>query len=486
MTTDVIMPKQGLQMTEGLITKWLVQEGERIEAGAPLFEMETDKLTIEIESPASGILLKIIRPAGETVPITELVAQIGESSDAAAEPGPADSATAVQAPPAPAPAVTAAAAPVPADLAPASQMAPAVQAPAGRIFTTPRARTAAAEHAVDPAGLAGSGPDGLIIERDILAAARRQPAEAKITPVAARLARQNAVDPNLATGSGARGKIVRADIEDLVAAKAAGPSAAPGPSAVPLVVPSAMPSAVTPDVPSIAAGAAGPAVQAGQDKLIPFAGMRKVIADRMMQSVQGMAQANHRMKVDMSEIVRFREKLKEAEVKVSYSDILIKVVARALADFPMINASLTPEGILLKSAIHIGLAVAVENGLIVPVIKHADRRTLREIAAASASLAEKARKGGLLPDDYTGGTFTITNLGMYDLDSFTAIVNPPESAILAIGKIDRVPVAVEDTVVIRPVMMLSLSYDHRIIDGAPAAQFLQRIKQYLQNPYLLF
>ena len=447
MTTDVIMPKQGLQMTEGLITKWLVQEGERVEAGVPLFEMETDKLTIEIESPASGILLKIIRPAGETVPITELIALIGESGDAAAESAPTAQAPAAAA-------VTA-------------------QAPAGRIFITPRARTAAAEQAVDPAGLAGSGPDGLIIERDILAAARRQPAEAKITPVAARLARQNAVDPNLATGSGARGKIVRADIEDLVAAKAAGPSTAPRPSAVP--------SAVTP----AAAGAAGPAVQADQDMLIPFAGMRKVIADRMMQSVQGMAQANHRMKVDMSETVRFREKLKEAEVKVSYTDILIKVVARALADFPMINASLTPEGILLKSAIHIGLAVAVENGLIVPVIKHADRRSLREIAAESAGLAEKARKGGLLPDDYTGGTFTVTNLGMYDLDSFTAIVNPPESAILAIGKIDRVPVAVEDTVVIRPVMMLSLSYDHRIIDGAPAAQFLQRIKQYLQNPYLL-
>ena len=191
------------------------------------------------------------------------------------------------------------------------------------------------------------------------------------------------------------------------------------------------------------------------------------------------------MKVDMSEVVRFRDMLKAASIKVSFTDIIVRCVANALTEFPIVNASLTDKGILYKDYVNMGLAVAVPNGLIVPVIKDADLLSLTEISAAAAALYEKAKAGTLTQDDYSGGTFTISNLGMFDIDEFTAIVNPPESAILAIGKIDRVPVVVGDEVVIRPVMMLSLSYDHRTIDGAPAAQFLQRVKQILQNPYLL-
>ena len=213
--------------------------------------------------------------------------------------------------------------------------------------------------------------------------------------------------------------------------------------------------------------------------------MRKVIAERMSQSLHTMAQANHRMKVDMTEVIRFREKLKADNVKVSFTDIFVKCVAKALTEFPIVNASLTDKGILMKEYVNMGLAVAVPNGLIVPVIKDADLLSLPEIAAASTALIDKTKKGTLTPDDYSGGTFTISNLGMFDVDEFTAIVNPPESAILAIGKIDRVPVVEGDQVVIRPILVLSLSYDHRTIDGAPAAQFLQRIKQILQNPYLL-
>ena len=191
------------------------------------------------------------------------------------------------------------------------------------------------------------------------------------------------------------------------------------------------------------------------------------------------------MKVDLTEIVRLREKLKADKKKASFTDILVKVVSKALLEFPMINSSLTEKGIMLKEYVNMGLAVAVENGLIVPVIKNADLMTLEEISSASSELVEKAKTGSLKPDEYTGGTFTITNLGMFDIDEFTAIINPPESAILAVGKIDRVPVVEGDNIVIKPVMMLSLTYDHRIIDGAPAAMFLQRIKQLLQNPYLL-
>jgi pyruvate dehydrogenase E2 component (dihydrolipoamide acetyltransferase) len=236
---------------------------------------------------------------------------------------------------------------------------------------------------------------------------------------------------------------------------------------------------------AVAARASQNHIRTRKETIIPFTGMRKVIADRMMQSLQGMAQANHRMKVDMTELVRFREKLKEAEVKVSFTDIFVKVVSRALLNFPLANASLTDSGIVVRDYVNMGVAVAVANGLIVPVIKDADLMTLPEIATISAELIVKAKNGQLQPDDYIGGTFTITNLGMFDIDEFTAIINPPESAILAIGKINQTPVAVDGAVVMRPIMALSLTYDHRVIDGAPAAQFLQRVKQIMQNPYLL-
>lgn len=439
MATKVIMPKQGLQMTEGIITSWLVQEGQPVAADAPLFEMETDKLNIEITAQVSGTLLKILHGAGDTVPITETIAIIGEpGEDITALLGGSH------------PEIAAAADTAKVEKAASAMNAGPIREAGARLFITPRAKTAAAAQAIDISPIKGSGPDGLIIERDILSFKSAPPAEPKATPLAARLAGQNEIDLQTVTGTGARGKIIRADV---AAALISQPAA--------------------------------PAQLTGKDQLIPFSGMRKVIADRMMQSLQGMAQANHRMKVDMSEVVRFREKLKEAGVKVSYTDIIIKVVARALRDFPILNSTMTAAGILLIEAINVGMAVAVDKGLIVPVIKHADRLTLPEIAATAAELAAKARQGNLQPDEYAGGTFTITNLGMFDIDEFTAIINPPESAILAVGKIDRIPVAEGESVVIRPVLILSLTYDHRIIDGAPAAQFLQKIKLLLQNPYLL-
>ena len=409
MATKVIMPKQGLMMTEGTITKWLNKEGENVEAGQPLFEMETDKLTIVMDAPESGMLLKIIRAAGDVVPITEMIAIIGKQGED-----------------------------ISAFLAEAKP------------FITPRAKMTAEDKGIDFKYVEGTGPEGLIIEKDVLNFAAKVPAAPKASPLAARIAQQNDVKLSDVSGSGARGRIMKADIEAAVAAR-------------------------------INKAAAGSRI----GKVIPFAGVRKVIADKMMKSLHDMAQANHRMKVDMTEIVRFKEKLKADNIKVSYTDILVKVVSEALLDFPIVNSSLTGEGILVKDYVNMGLAVAAENGLIVPVIREADLMTLEEISTASAELIDKAKNGKLMPDDYTGGTFTITNLGMFDIDEFTAIINPPESAILAIGKITRTPVVEDDSIVIKPIMTLSLTYDHRVIDGAPAAQFLQRVKQILQNPYLL-
>lgn len=434
-------------MTEGTITKWLIQEGQKIEIGMPLFEMETDKLNIEIISPASGTLLKIIRVEGDVVPITETIGVIGEpGEDISAfvpetikvnkaedvnEEGLGQREELTQSNP--------------------TKTSAKKRDASERIFITPRAKALAAEREIDIADIDGSGPDQLIIEKDVLAYVPSAPAvTAKATPLAAKLAAKKEINLEEVEGSGARGKIIKSDIEAAIATR------------------------LCKTVPGSRVG-----------KVIPFVGMRKVIADRMMQSLHSMAQANHRMKVDMTEVIRFREQLKSDGVKVSYTDILTKIVAKALLDFQVVNSSLTDEGILMKDYVNIGLAVAVENGLIVPVVKDADLMTLQEISTVATELIDKAKKGNLSPNEYTGGTFTITNLGMFDIDEFTAVINPPESAILAVGKIDRVPVVVGESVVIRPIMMLSLTYDHRIIDGAPAAQFLQRVKQIMQNPYLL-
>lgn len=443
MATKVIMPKQGLLMTEGSLTKWLKKEGEKVQAGQPLFEMETDKLTIEIDAPESGTLLKILRDAGDVVAITEIIAIIGEPGEdisAFLEVAKTDiSKVAEKTADSSAEAVTADQSGI---IAKSSK--------GGRVFITPRARMISEDKGIDFNNIEGTGPEGLIIEKDVLNYAANAPAVSKVSPLAARVAQQKDVKLSDVSGSGVRGKIMKADIE---AAAAAG----------------------------INKAAAG----SRSGKVIPFAGMRKVIADKMTKSLHDMAQANHRMKVDMTEIVRFREKLKADHIKVSYTDILVRIVSKALLDFPILNSSLTSEGILVKDYVNMGLAVAVENGLIVPVIKDVDLMTLDEISTVSAELIDKAQKGKLTPDDYTGGTFTITNLGMFDIDEFTAVINPPESAILAIGKISREPVVEGDNIVIKPIMTLSLTYDHRIIDGAPAAQFLQRVKQILQDPYLL-
>jgi pyruvate dehydrogenase E2 component (dihydrolipoamide acetyltransferase) len=478
MATKVIMPKQGLQMTEGNITRWIVREGEQATAEQPLFEMETDKLTIEIMAPATGTLLRILQQEGAVVPITQTIAVIGQTGEDITallqEAG-------VAAPEKPA-ATTADTLPgsdtstsgqTMAAVLPGSDAASAAPVSGGRVFVTPRARMRADESGMDLNRIAGSGPDGLVIERDILDALMDAAKSPKATPVARRLAELNAVDLQRVPGMGPGGKIMKADVQ---AALAGQPEAA---------------AVASQTIAPASASSSAPATSATADRaprgerLVPMSAMRKVIAERMSQSLHTMAQANHRMKVDMTEVIRFREKLKADNVKVTFTDIFVKCVAKALTEFPIVNASLTDQGILMKEYVNMGLAVAVPNGLIVPVIKDADLLSLPEIAAVSAALIEKTKKGTLTPDEYSGGTFTISNLGMFDVDEFTAIVNPPESAILAIGKIDRVPVVEGDQVVIRPILVLSLSYDHRTIDGAPAAQFLQRIKQILQNPYLL-
>ncbi len=409
MAVKVILPKQGLQMTEGTIIEWIVKEGERVEAGKPLFEMETDKLSIVIDAPATGTLLKIIKAEGETVPVTEVIAVIGEpGEDISGIPmglsgslDGAGGATAAAASAAMAVVATIASVAASADETAASNCAPK------RVNATPRAKTLAAEAGVDISYIHGSGLDGIVTDTDVKEYLGKRQAHESNTP-------------------------------------------------------------------------------SGEDfEVIPFTAIRKVISDKMMKSIHSMAQANLKVKADMTSIINIREKLKAENVKVSYTDMFLKISAKALAEFPYINSSYSDEGIILKKHINIGIAVALDDGLLVPVVRDADRMSLKEISRSTASLIEKAKTGTLMPDDYKGGTFTITNLGMYDIDEFTAIINPPEAAILAVGKITDTPVCVDGAVEIRPLMTLTLTYDHRIIDGAPAAEFLQYVRELLQNPYFV-
>ena len=450
MASVIIMPKQGLLMEEGTITKWLAKEGEQTTEGAPLFEMETDKLTITMDSTATGTVLKILHPEGDTVPITQPIAIVGE---------PGEDISALLGGEAPAAAPAAAEAPA-AETAPAPETAaPAVErAPGERVFSSPRARLRAEENGVDIAAVPGSGPDGLVVERDVQNYIANQPA---VTPLAANQARIQGIDLSGLTGTGPNGKITT---EDLHIASAA---VEPAPAAEPI------PGQLT----------RGTRTEA-------MSGMRKAISRNMLTSKSTNAQTNHRMVVDMTAAVALRRQYKALGIKISYNDIIVRACAKALQDFPIVNASVDGSDIVYHDYVNIGTAVSVPGGLIVPVIRDADIIGLTGIAAKSAELIEKAREGRLTEADYHGGTFTVSSLGMFDLDDFVAIINPPESAILAVGKIAKTPVVVtddegEDQVVIKSMCALCLSYDHRIIDGAEAAKFLQKLKSYLQNPILL-
>ena len=437
MAEKIIMPKQGLQMTEGTITKWLVKEGDKVEIGQPLFEMETDKNTIQIDSTAAGEVLKLVAKEDETVPITETIAIVGKKGEdftdllpkkeeKKPEPTPAPAA------PAPAPAAKAApAAPVADDVTP-------IALEGGRIFVTPRAKMTAERKNLDYKTVKGTGPSGLIIERDILAAAA-----VKASPVAKAIAARKGVSVTTVTGTGENGKIVKHDI------------------------------------------LSGDANLSREDRVIAISGMRKVIADNMMNSVQSMAHAYHKVAVDMSQAKLIRAAFKKAEKKVSFNDIIIMALGRALQEHPRMNALVEDGKITEKGSVNIGIAVAVDNGLIVPTVRDVQNMTLGEIHDQSARLIAKTKAGGLKKEDYSGGTFTVSNLGMFGIDEFTAIVNPPQVGILAVGAMTDTPVVRDGQIVVRPIMNLVLTYDHRVIDGAPAAQFLSRVKELLENPYLM-
>ena len=417
MATQVVLPKLGLTQEEGTIVRWVKTEGSRVAKGEPLFEVLTDKATIEVESPASGVLLQILVPEGTTAPVATPIAVIGEPgeriSGAASTPRPASSAGSGAAGPAP-------------GAAAAQSAGAAVSVRDGRARVSPRARALAESHGIDLRSLLGSGPDGRIIERDVQRALEG--------------AGPGAVSPAATVASGI---------------SAAGPAG----------VRAAMPPAVS-------------------------ARLRTIIARRMTASLREAAQLTLTTEADMAEAARLRDEVgaeleRRGGARPTYTDLVVRAAAIALRDHPRLRGRWTGDGVRLIPDIHVGVAVALDEGLVVPVVRHADRATLAQISAAVRDLSERARTSRLKPEEMDGGTFTVTNLGMYDVDAFTPILNPPEAAILGVGRVHRRPVAVGERVEVRPVMALSLTFDHRVLDGAPAAQFLQRIKHVLEHPYLL-
>ncbi len=456
MAAEIIVPKMGQTVETVRLVKWLVKEGDSVQRGDPVLEIETDKAVFEVEAPASGVLRVIEHQEGEEVPVITRVGIIAAPEE--------DISELLKAPAA---AATTSTAPAPTSAAAAGPDGPRAEAaatPGRRVFASPRARKRAREAGLtDLSMIQGTGPGGRIVEADVLAYLSRvqaqpapQPATLPpISPLAQRVAADLGVDLSRVVGTGPGGRITKADVERAAREQRAAPTPA------------------------------APAGLEGVREVVPLSGVRARIAERMHQSVQTAAHVTLFTEVDATAFVALREQLKQDEIPVSYNDLMVFIVARALRDHPALNATLVGQEIHYLEPIHIGVAVDTERGLLVPVIRDADKKGLAQIAREFAEKVAAVREGRVQPDDLTGGTFTITNLGMYEIDGFTPIINPPQCAILGVGRIIEKPVVKDGEVVVRKMMILSLSFDHRLVDGAPAARFLQQVKRLVERPHLL-
>jgi len=486
MATEFLMPKLGLTMEEGTILEWLVEDGTTIAPGMPVLRIETDKVESDVEASAGG---RFVRAAavGDTFPCGAVIGYLLADG----EQPPVSSAPAAAAP---------AAAPAVAAAAPAAP-APAVTRPDGRVVASPNARRVAAERGVDLHLVRGTGPGGRIVSEDVEAAAAagtaRPAAVAAPAPVAAATtvrtvaltpgspvpasfaARQLAdllgVDLGRVAPDPVDGRVTREGVAAYVRARLA--EMAPAPAAAPEAKRPA-PS------PAPAAAPLPPAMQT-PSKVLRLSGMRGTIAKRMHTSLQQMAQLTLFMDADLDAVVADRARRKAGGAAPGFTDYIVAAAARALRAHPVVNSQVTDEGIALLPEVHVGMAVAVETGLMVPVVRNADRRSLSDLSAETTRLAEAARSGSLVLAELEGGTFSVSALGMFGVDGFTPVINPPNTAILGVGRLRDDLVLVDGQVTTTKRLTLSLTWDHRVFDGAPAAQFCQTIVQLLADPAAL-
>ena len=455
MAYEVTMPRLGWTMEEGVFGEWLKQDGDEVKAGDLLFTVEGDKATQEVEVFEAGILrLPPGAPVpGDVIPVGALLAYIVQAGESM----PAESGQAEQVGPQRG---QVGAAPQKAGVEPAGHNASASQRVAadgrGTPAISPRARRVAAELGVDWTQLSGSGRTGRIVERDVRTAAETiiEPVAVDMSPVARRLAAEAGITPEELAAVRPGGRIQREDVEAAIAARR---------------------QPVTTDETA--------------PQVVAHSRIRQITAQRMAESARTTAPVTLTTEVDATELVALRDQLKSTYARrgltvPSYNDIYLKLTAAALQDHPVLNASWSDEGLILHSDIHIGFAVETEQGLLAPVLRDVRAKSLRQIAVETTGLIEGAHQERLGIEAMQGGTFTITNLGMYNIDAFTPIINLPQAAILGIGRIVCKPAVHEGEVVPRQMVALSLTFDHRVVDGAPAARFLNTVREYVSEPVL--
>lgn len=437
MATEIIMPKAGMDMEEGTIIKWLKNVGDTVETGEPLLEILTDKVNMEVEAEVSGTLIDIRANEGDLLPVFTVIGYIGQAGEKA----PSDEKT------------------------PSGEVTPSIKVekigtiedtikevetilsssnPLDKVRATPAARKMAKDRNLDLGDIAGSGPFGRVQKLDV-----EEFNVIKATPLATKMAEVENIDLSTVKGSGVGGKITKEDL-NLDPVK----------------------------------------IEEKASNIIPMVGLRKIIAQRMKESLDKSAPVTLHTEVDMTNTNVLREKLKpiiqkEIDNKITVTDLLIMATSKALMKYPIVNSTLLEEGIRVHDYVNMGIAVGLENGLLVPVIKGTDKMTLKDIVASRTDIVKRTLSNKVTPDELSGSTFTISNLGMYDTISFNSIINQPNSAILSVGATVKRMRIIDDTPQIRQVMNMSITLDHRVMDGLVGAQFLQYLKDLLEDPNLL-
>jgi len=442
MAIEILMPKLSSTMEVGTLLQWFKEEGESVEIGEPLFEIMTDKINIEVESYEEGVLLKKYYSVDDEVPVNQIVGFIGQENEAVPDESPGIHSN---------------------DL---NQTLSTTKNNVGiktteknqievisneKVRATPAARRVAKEKQIELALISGSGPNGRIHEKDVKNDVQSN--QTTITPLAKKMAELEHIDVTSISGTGANGKIVKEDVTALLQDQSN----------------------------------AEEEITVKRKKL---SGMRKVIADRMQESITTAPHVTLTSDIDMTKVKELRSQLlpsieKQTGFRLSFTEVIVKAVGLVLARNPAVNASLIQNEIVYNEHVNIGLAVAVEDGLMVPVLKNVNTKGLSSLTTEAKEIGKLARENKLKPDQLKGSTFTISNLGMFAIDAFTPIINLPETAILGVGRILEKPVVINQEIVIRPMMTVSLSFDHRAIDGAPAAAFLTELKYVLEHPFEL-
>ena len=437
MPKEVIMPALGMAQDEGVLLRWLKKEGEMVQAGEPLMEVATDKVDVQVEAPASGLLTAVTAQEGDEIPVGQVIALIAaEGEELPAKPVSAPLAT---------------------DMEDSEGEPPAQSVPSQSRVPSPVAARMAAQHGIDLADVPAVG--GRISREDIEAHMRAAGAGVRVlaSPKARRLARERGIDLASLAGNGPQGAVLAADVPLTVQ---------PPTESITQPQPVPAPAASPPDQPTVSR-------------------MWQIMAQRLTASWTSVPHFYLVREVDATGLQGWRSLLASKtpdRVNVTYTDLLTKLTALSLARFPRLNASWRDGEILFNPDINIGLAVAVPEGLLVPVVHKADQLQVQDIAARRTDLVARANRASLLPDDFAGGTFTISNLGMYGVDAFNAIVNPPQAAILAVARITDRVVAVDGQPAVRPMLTLTLSCDHRAVDGVMAAQFLDTLAALIEEP----